>query len=127
MSVLFVDLVRERFEFLISEKGFGGPEVLPGWVIYHSANLSIEVGYDDRASYVTTFACARVGERTLRAELSCLNARAGLGPAQEVGWAAGTSHAMTKSLDSQAHVTRRILDVLVGEKRDYLLASCHGR
>lgn len=119
--------VLENFEFLVGEAGFVGPEYHTAGVTFHSPGFAIEVLYDGRENYVVTFVAGMVGDRLVRAELSCLYVESGLGPAQRVPWAGRTTHAVTKSVAAQAVATRALLPILAGPERDALLLRCHAR
>jgi hypothetical protein len=85
-SHVFRQSVLEHFEFLVTELGFVGPELHRYGACYYSPDVSIEIiPYDAAGHYVETFATAMVGERRLRAELSCLYIRAGQGGRNRAG------------------------------------------
>jgi hypothetical protein len=126
-SVGFRETVKEYFGFLVTEAGFLGPEIQSDRAFYYSPEVSIEVVYDEHSRYAMTIASGIVDERNVRAELSCLYVRAGLGPAQRVGSSARTSHALRKALVGQAAALRELMPMLKSEVRNRLLLECHRR
>lgn len=117
-----------RFGFLVSERGFTGPELHDHGVFYYDPVLSVDVILDEREKSVLTLLCRTIGETYVRAELSILYVECGLGPAQHVGVVAGSRHSLEKSLESQAAATGLLLDRLLGAPdRDEMLRRCHGR
>lgn len=123
----FGDEVKLRFRFLVDQEGFLGPEEGGDEIAYHAPNLAIRVALDQRERSALTLVNGEVDGFTARAELSCLYVRAGLGPAQDVVWSAGTLHALAKALDSQAAAVRKILPMLKSEAATKLLRECHGK
>ncbi len=123
----FGDEVKQRFRFLVDQEGFLGPEEHDDEITYHAPNLAIKVALDQRDRHALTLVNGEVDGFTARTELSCLYVHAGLGPAQDVVWSAGTLHALVKALDSQAAAVRKILPVLKGEGAAKLLRECHGK
>jgi hypothetical protein len=123
----FKDEVKQRFHFLVEQEGFLGPEEGEGEITYHAPSLAIRVALDQRDRNVLTLINGEIDGFTARTELSCLYRRAGLGPAQDVVWSAGTLHALVKALDSQVAAVRKILPVLRGEEAPKLLRECHGK
>jgi hypothetical protein len=127
-SQVFRDSVLEHFEFLVTELGFVGPELHRFGASYYSPDLSVEiVPYDAAGQYVETFASAMVGERRLRAELSCLYIRAGLSAAKPGPRPNGKPYAVSKAFARQAEALRELLPLLRGPTRNSLLSRCNGR
>jgi hypothetical protein len=125
----FGDEARQRFQFLVDQEGFLGPEVDgDGDLAYHAPNLTIMVTLDQRDRYAMTLINGEIADGfTARTELSCLYKQAKLGPAQHVVWSAGTVHALVKALESQAAALRKLMPVLKSDARTQLLRECHGR
>ncbi|MCY1141558.1 hypothetical protein OWR29_26470 [Actinoplanes sp. Pm04-4] len=117
----------ERYEFLNTSFGFEGPDVADDLVGYHSGNYSIYVMHDDFDKSAITVVTRRVGESTRRAELSCLYASAGLGPAQDIKTGARTSRLVADSIASQADKLKLVLPILDGQKGEELMETCHAR
>jgi hypothetical protein len=127
-SQVFRDSVLEHFEFLVTEFGFVGPELHRYGASYYSPDISIEIiPYDAAGQYVETFASATVGERRMRAELSCLYIRAGLSATKPGPRPNGKPYAVSKAYARQAEALRELLPLLTGSDRDALLLGCHGR
>lgn len=123
---VFERCVADDFAFLTSSLGFLGPERQPGIAVFYAPEVSIEVALDPRDG-VLTLLVGHVGERTYRAELSCLYVAAGLGPAQHVRRSATSTHTLTQSLASQAAALAKLLPNLTEDRRADLLQACHGR
>lgn len=120
-------LVNEAFAFLVDDGEFLGPERQEGGCFYYSPALSVEVRLDPREHAVITLLSGMVGDRHLRAELSCLYAQASLGPVQHIRRAARSSHSMQRSIASQAGALRSLLPIVTGSDKARLLEACHGR
>jgi hypothetical protein len=123
----FVAVAEANFAFLTKEEGFIGPDRVAGGVVYHSPKLQIDVLFDEREKAIVTLARAFVDDLNLRANLSCLYATAGLGPAQEVKRTARPAHTLQRSMASQSAVLRKLLPTLMGPSRDRLMKACHAR
>lgn len=118
--------VMQFFGFLVDEFAFVGPELHPYGASFHSPDLTIDLlPYDAAGHYVETFAVARVGERTLRAGLSCLYLHAGLGARGRRLSPRGTPYAISRAFPQQAAALRELLPLL--REDDALLVVCHGR
>jgi hypothetical protein len=126
-SAWLSDRVEAAFRFLVAEYGFFGPEVHDQGLTYYSPIVSIEIVYDERAQDVEALACRQVGDRYIRARVSCLIVEAQLGPAQEVKTVARTTHGLDVALASQATAVRHLLAPLAGPEGDALLRSCRAR
>lgn len=127
-SKVFRESVLEHFDFLVSEFGFVGPELHRFGAFFYAPEISIElVPYNDSGAFVETFATGMVGERHLRAELSCMYLRAGLGPGPGGPWPNGRPAGVPKSFSRQAAALRDLLPLFRGPERDQILSLCHGR
>jgi hypothetical protein len=127
-SQVFRDAVLEHFDFLVTDLDFVGPELHRFGAFYYSPEISIEiVPYDAAGNYVETFATGLVGERQLRAELSCMYIRAGLSAARPGPRPNGKPYAVPKAFARQAAALRELLPLLRGPDRDRILSQCHGR
>jgi hypothetical protein len=123
----FLGQAEAAFHYLTREEGFLGPERRPDGLAYHSPSLEVDVLLDQREQAVVTLIRALVDDLHLRAELSCLYAKASLGAVQDVKRTARTTHTMQRSLASQSEALKRLLPVLAGSSKDGLLKACHAR
>jgi hypothetical protein len=120
-SKVFRESVLEHFDFLVSEFGFVGPELHRFGAFFYAPEISVElVPYNESGAFVETFATGMVGERHLRAELSCLYLHAG--PRTN-----GRPSTVPKSFPRQAAALRELLPLFRGPERDRILSLCHGR
>lgn len=127
-SEAFRQGVLEHFGFLVSEFSFVGPELHRFGAFFYAPEVSIElVPYNNSGLLVETFATGMVGERHLRAELSCLYARAGFAVAQPEPVPDDRPGAVPKAFPRQAAALRELLPLFRGPERDRILSLCHGR
>ena len=114
------------FAFLVETFDFIGPETSDDQVSYYSPSLAVHVAMDPRDGLLT-FAEGHAHGMRVSAELACLYVEAGLGPAQRVRTAAGSVHAVRKSLGSQAFALRELLPILLQPEGTALLSVCRAR
>jgi len=124
-SAWLLEHAEAAFGFLVSERGFSGPEIHDHGLTYHSPIGAIEILYDEHVQDVETLACGPVGDVYVRACVSCLLVEAGLGPAQHVKTVARTTHGLKVALASQADAVRRLLVKLEADDRTELLSACY--
>ncbi|GIF24001.1 hypothetical protein BJ973_004614 [Actinoplanes tereljensis] len=117
----------EQYKFLSEALGFAGPDISDGLIGYHSAGYSILVIYDNYEKSAITVVTRRVGDATRRAELSCLYASAGLGPAQDVKGSARTSRLVAAAIATQVKALKLVLPLLDGPTGNDLMNACHAR
>lgn len=126
-----IDAIRKAIEtyfgFLLDIEGFDGSEYRPDGTVFHLRGFSVEVLYEERERYIVSLVSKVIDYKYVRAEVSCLYVEGGLGPAQRVGWDARTSHALKKSLNSQARAVRELLPWLRESAYDSLFLVCSRR
>ncbi|MEY9910911.1 hypothetical protein ABIA35_007162 [Catenulispora sp. MAP12-49] len=109
-----------HFAFLVDDEGYAGPESTERGIVYHRANLAVEVQFFDYCGRDLCVGTSLVAYDTepeperLRRTIHLEQAYAahGLGPPQDVPGSAQTLRAASKSLASQAQALRRLIAFL---------------
>jgi len=122
----FNDLVVQQFAPVAETGSLSGPITSDYQVAYSEPRFSVRVMYDDVDGRVETLIEAAVRGRQLRARLSCLYVKAGLGAAQAIREIARSQHSLEVSARSQASALLALLPVLRGTELESLLLSCLG-
>ena len=94
---------------------------------YSRRELAVEVLYDAWEVRLVTLLEARIGERNVRAGLTCIYVVAGLGVAQQVLERARSPRLLSSALASQAEATGVVVSTLNQEDLSSAMLRCHGR
>jgi hypothetical protein len=117
----------EQYRFLTDTLAFEGPNVAGDVIGYHAGKHSVYVMHNESGKRVITVVTRPIDGTTRRAELACLYATAGLGPAQEVRAGAGTSRLVAAAIVTQVSALKLVLPYLDGAAGNRLMEACHAR
>jgi hypothetical protein len=126
--VSFFDEVTERFQFLVTDYGFSGPELtelLLQCATYHSDALEVStyLSYEGASATISVSITLRSVPGRNHADLDHLVEAAGLAPFHLVRGQAHSGDAMRRTLDDNALWIRRLLPVLDDPGAADLLAT----